>query len=251
MRCKPLLAIILLSVSGAPREAVAQYDCMNLPTFSPEDTSIVGTVHELGSGRPLPEIYIGVDNAPLDHTDCQGRFVLPRLWASRHVISTWSQYFYPESTTVRMVGKAPKRIAFLLRRLPPAPPPVDSLLGRWNLTLFAGPRANGSIITAGALFVTSGRGSPLGTFQPAAITMDFGPLWGPGWKDPPETPDTVHVQIAGDTVSIHLTPFVSDAGFSLHGFFRDSHVSGTWCEHNFAHDCTTRGDFVMARRRDP
>ena len=78
--------------------------------------------------------------------------------------------------------------------------------------------------------------------SPSEFAAEF-PDFAPGPVEP-----NVPVHAAGDSVTIHLTPRIFDAGWTFHGTVHGTEVEGTWCEHDFSHACTRRGIARLTRR---
>jgi hypothetical protein len=72
-----------------PVDAMAQFECQPYWMPSLADTSIAGTVLDRHSGRPIPNVHISLDGAPLGATDCNGGFALPyNIRDGKHIVST-------------------------------------------------------------------------------------------------------------------------------------------------------------------
>ena len=239
------IGIVLLTL---PSLAMAQYDCIGQFGIPVSDASVSGVVTEVGSNRKLPAVFISINKAPFGHTDCQGRFELPRFQPGRYWISTGSPYFFPESTQVEIERDKVSKVTFSLRLQPPSPDPVDSLVGSWTLSLYSRSDTSRQLLGTGSLKISPGRWTRLGTEAQADIDLDYKLLWGKATRSPfTDSYRRVSVHTAGDTVDVWLTPGMFDAGFSLKGFVRADSVTGYWCSHNFAHTCEVRGDFILSR----
>jgi hypothetical protein len=234
---------LALAVVVAPASLLGQYRCPNLPDTPIRDTAVIGTVLEDSTLRPLPLIFLAVNRAPFGMTDCSGRFALP-VGNPGDTIGTMSEYFFTQTRVVPSDSAHPPQLAFRLTRLPPKPLPTDSLLGSWFLRLWKDDGGAQPYLEA-TLTILPGEWTPLGTVEPVLHSPDLGHLMSDlgGWQPP----DSLSVTIAGDSVSIWLTPGVFDAGYSLNAVIVGDSVLGAWCSHNFGHTCERVGRATLTR----
>ena len=275
-----LLAAALAAALALRPTTVAGQAEGRSPTARQQRDSVIGTVRDAATGRPLPHVPVDGSNGraftdrpgerPVAWTDTAGRFVLHGLRPGRHVLTVERRPYVTARAVVMVPGARragvphPPVLHIALRR---GPPPRASLTGRWLIELIPRPTPGGAAPSPaplrGTLTLRDTTDSRPGARlpDPTLFRLALGTFVGAvpprsqaGAVDAPWTPGRTEeaggVVFFGDSMMLRVGPLrVTHGDFMVTGRFAGDSAHGVWAGPLPADGSGPSGRFVMRRLR--